>query len=219
MSKSYPKVSFWLPYILSLVFVISLFLSPRLLAGPPWFVWLIIFILVINAVLLALLRSQNRLKPQDIPETYSPQHFLLLLWFSAQAFILCLGLHNAFYALFWHAVKLFDTGDEPVFFIIALLVVPAGFIAGAVSRLWIWAVVEPVKEMADRGVHLPGSGRYFLPIGSYIWLWQFGRGVELLTRKRIRAGGVFCAVFFLGVLGFVIIRKAAQFHMKALAAG
>ena len=94
--------------------------------------------------------------------------------------------------------------------IILLFVIPAGFIAGAIGRLWEWAVVQPINEMNAKGIQLPCAARYFAPIGSYVWLWEFGKGVEAITERRIRASGVFASVFFLGFIGFIIVRAAIR---------
>ena len=155
-----------------------------------------------------------------MPEKYSPKHFLLLLWLTAQAFLLGVGLHGAIYALgilafgadFWGA------GDEPVFFFIALIVVPAGVVVGALGRVWEWAVVQPIEEMKARGVQLPTTWPYFAPIGSYIWLWKFGKGIEKITGRRMRAAGVFCLVFFLGIIGLVITRAIIRRRLSRVAA-
>jgi hypothetical protein len=78
--------------------------------------------------------------------------------------------------------------------------------------LWEWAVVRTVREIESEGIRLPDQARYFTPIGSYVWLWKFSKGVAVITKKRVSAGGAFCAVFFLGVVGFFIIRGAVQYH-------
>jgi len=210
----YPKMSFWIPYVISLAFGVTVFLRPALVPGVPWIVVPVIILAGVTAVLLELMRRWHGLGTGDLPESYTPQHFLLLLWLSVSAFVVGVVLHNALYALFWYTPGAPEAGDEAVFFIIAIIVVPAGFIAGTVSRFWRWAVIEPARKMANVGFHLPDRGRYFLPVGSYFWLWRFGRGIELLTAKRIRAGGVFCTVFFLGVLGLAIIRRAARDYLE-----
>ena len=150
-----------------------------------------------------------------MPKKYSLKHFLLLLWLTGQAFLLGVALHNAVYALFifcfgWGFWETFIVSDEPVFFIIALCLVPAGFIVGAIGRIWEWAVAQPIEEMKAKGIQLPGDWRYFAPIGSYIWLWKFGKGIEAITEGRMGARRVFAAVFFLGVIGFVIIQAIIQ---------
>jgi hypothetical protein len=172
-----------------------------------------------TAISVAVYGIRHSFSGLTVPERRSPQHFLALLWHSVQSGVVAFLLHGALYALFWHlACRLIwghvCAGDEPVFFIILLFVVPAGFIAGAVGRLWQWAVVQPVEEMKARDIQLPSDRRYFAPIGSYVWLWKFGKGVESVTERRIRATGVFAAVFFLGIVGFIIIRGVIRRRLK-----
>lgn len=148
-----------------------------------------------------------------MPKKYSARHFSLLVWLSAQAFLLNIALHNAIYALFIHYYGwgFWDRfGDEPVFFIIAIFVAPTGFVVGAIGRMWEWAVEKPVGEMKDKNIHLPSDWRYFAPIGCYIWLWRFGKSIEAITEGRMGARRVFAAVFLLGVIGFVIVQYIIQ---------
>jgi hypothetical protein len=185
----------------------------RLLYGLPFFLLPFIIIIATFLVIAAIPRTRIALGRLEMPEKYSPKHFLLLLWLTAQAFLLGIVLHNAIYGLFillsgWGFWDRF--GDEPVFFIIALIVVPAGFVIGAIGRMWDWAVVKPVEEMKAKGVQLPSDWRYFAPFGCYIWLWRFGKGIEVITEGRMGARRVFAAVFFLGVIGFVIIQAIIQ---------
>jgi hypothetical protein len=181
--------------------------------------WVLVIVFVVTAISVSVYGFRHSFSGLSIPERHSPQHCLLLLWHSVQSGAVAFGLHGALYALFWHfACRLIYghvcAGDEPVFFIILLIVVPAGFVAGAVGRLWQWVVVQPVEEMASQGIQLPASARYFTPIGSYIWLWKFAKGVEAITNRRIRAGGVFAAVFFLGFVGFIVIRGVIRRSLK-----
>ena len=93
---------------------------------------------------------------------------------------------------------------------IAIFVVPAGFVLGAIGRMWDWAVVKPIEEMRDKGVHLPTAWRYFAPIGCCAWMWKFSKGVEVVTEGRMGARRVFVAVTILGIIGFVITRWITQ---------
>jgi len=193
----------------------------RLFYGVPLFLLPFIIILATFFVVVAIPRGRTALAKLEIPEKYSPKHFLLLLWLTAQAFLLGIMLHNAVYALFilcfgWGFWDRF--GDEPVFFIIALIVVPAGLVAGAFGRLWEWCVVKPIEEMKAKGIQLPTTWPYFAPIGSYVWLWKFSKGIEAITDRRIRAAGVFAAVFFLGIIGLVIIKSIIQRRLARAAA-
>lgn len=220
MKRLSPKQSFLLLYISIPALVVTAFLLAmrhvfRTVFGLPWFVWPFLIIIGTFFVAMAIPRVRNALRRLEIPQKYSPKHFLLLLWLTAQAFLLGIVLHNALYALFWHFVcgllwGKVCAGDEPVFFIIALCLVPAGFIVGAIGRMWDWAVVKPVEEMKAKGIQPPSDWRYFAPIGCYIWLWRFGKGIEAITEGRMGARRVFAAVFFLGVIGFVIIQAIIQ---------
>ncbi len=212
-----PKQSFFLLYLLTGAGILTPFLLMnldvlRLLYGLPLILLPFLIIFATFFVIVAIRRGRTALARLEIPEKYSPKHFLLLLWLTAGAFLVGVALHNGIYGLgivafgegFWVA------GDEPVFFMIAIFVVPAGFIVGAIGRMWEWAVARPVEEMKARGVQLPSDWRYFAPIGCYIWLWRFGKGIEVITEGRMGARRVFAAVFFLGVIGFVIIQSIIQ---------
>jgi len=215
-----PKQSFLLLYISTGAFVVIPFLLAmrgvlRLFYGLPWFVWPFLIIIAAFFVIVAIPRGRTALAKLEIPEKYSPKHFLLLMWLTGQAFLLGVMLHNGVYALFigifgWGFWETFVVSDEPVFFFIALFVVPAGFVAGTVGRIWEWCVVKPVEEMKARGIQLPSDWRYFAPLSCYIWLWRFGKGIEIITEGRMGARRVFAAVFFLGIIGFVIVQYIIQ---------
>ena len=103
------------------------------------------------------------------------------------------------------------------FFFIAIPLAPAGVVVGAVGRVWEWCVVQPINEMKAKGIHLPTTWRYFAPISCYAWLWRFGKGIEAITEGRMGARRVFAAVFFLGIIGFVIIRAIIQRRFSRVA--
>lgn len=227
MSKKLsPKQFFLLLYLLSAgsmaaAILLPPWVFPGVFYGVPSFILPFIGIIATFFVVVAIPRARMALRRLEIPTKYSPKHFLQLLWLSGQALLLNVGLHSAIYALaivcfgwgFWDRF-----GDEPVFFIIALIVVPAGLIAGAFGRLWEWCVVKPIEEMKVKGIELPTSWPYFAPFASYGWLWKFGKGIEIITDRRIRAAGVFAAVFFLGIIGFVIIQAIIQRRLARVAA-
>jgi hypothetical protein len=216
MKKLSPKQFFLLLYLLSAgsmaagIFLPNVLRPPvmHLFYGVPYFMLPFIGIIITFLVILAIPRIRMALRRVEIPRKYSFKHFLLLLWLSGQAFILDVALHGGIYALgiacfgwgFW------GEGDEPVFFILAIIIVPAGVVAGAFGRLWDWCVTQPVEQMKAKGIQLPTTWGYFAPFASYGWLWKFGKGIEAITARRIRAAGVFASVFFLGFLGFIIIR-------------
>ncbi len=66
-----------------------------------------------------------------------PKKFLLLTGASAVGFLLFILLHNAVYGLFIHffGAEFWNGGDEPVFFILAVIVCPLGFLVGATGSI------------------------------------------------------------------------------------
>lgn len=222
LKKLSPKQFFLLLYLLSAGSIAAGLLlppmTPRLFYGVPFFILPFIIIIATFFVVVAIPRTRIALAGLEVPGKYSPKHYLLLLWLSGQALIIDIGMHGAIYALgiacfgwgFWDR-----WGDEPFFFILALVVVPAGLIAGAFGRLWDWCVTQPVEEMKAKGIQLPTAWRYFAPFASYSWLWKFSKGIEAITERRIRAAGVFAAVFFLGIGGFFLV----QYIIKRRLAG
>ena len=212
-----PKQFFLLLYLLSAGSIIAAFIIPNELLPPttppvfygvPYFMLPFIVIIATFFVIAAIPRTRIALGQIEIPKKYSSKHFLLLLWLSGQAFILDVVIHNAVYAL---GIVCFGPGfweDEALFFILAIIVVPAGLVAGAFGRLWDWCITQPVEQMKVKGIQLPTTWRYFAPFSTYAWLWKFSKGIEAITDRRIRAAGVFASVFFLGIIGFLIIRYA-----------
>jgi len=224
VNKLSPKQFFLLLYLSTIAFIVGVYLHSMLrrmgdidlVPDSLWglflfFLWpfgIPVIIMAIFFVVVAIPRAQIALSRLEIPEKYSPKHFLLLLWLTAGAFLVGVILHGAIYALgivafgagFW------GQGDEPVFFMIALFVVPAGVVVGAVGRVWEWAVTQPIEMMKAKGIQLPTTWPYFAPIGSYGWLWKFSKGIEVITGRKIRTAGVFALVFFLGIIGLVINR-------------
>jgi hypothetical protein len=226
--KLSPKQFFLLLYLLSAGSMAAAILvpyemvvfghTPWVFHGVPSFMVPFIVIIATFLVIVAIPRVRIALGRIEIPKKYSPKHFLLLLWLSGQALILAIGMHGAVSIL---GVLCFGPGfwsDEPFFFIIAIFVVPAGLIAGAFGRLWEWCVTQPIEEMSAKGIQLPTTWRYFTLFGSYGWLWKFSKGIEAITERRIRAAGVFASVFFLGIIGFVIIKAIIRRRLAKVAA-
>jgi hypothetical protein len=182
-----------------------------------------VILIAIFFVVVAIPRARIALNRLEIPGKYSPKHFLLLLWLTAGAFILGVVLHNGFYGLGMIAghitpLSYLLEGLHVAFFIIAIPIAPAGIVVGAIGKVWEWTVVKPIEEMKAKGIQLPTTWPYFAPFRCYTWLWKFGKGVEAITDRRIRAAGVFAAVFFLGIIGFVVIRAIIQRRLARVAA-
>ncbi|MFC2045788.1 hypothetical protein ACFLUH_03825 [Chloroflexota bacterium] len=235
LKKLSPKQSFLLMCLSTVAFIVGvqLYSMVRRMGDVDWvpdslwdwFLWFLwpfgipVILIVIFFVVVVIPKAQIALSRLEIPEKYSPKHFLLLLWLTAGAFLLGVALHGAIYAL---GIVAFGAGfwggsDEPVFFTIAIFVVPAGVIVGAMGRVWEWAVTQPIEMMKAKGVQLPTAWPYFAPFGSYGWLWKFGRGVEAITDRRMRAAGVFALVFFLGIIGLIISRAITRHRLDRVA--
>jgi len=79
--------------------------------------------------------------------------FLLLTGASAAGFVVSVLLHNAFYGLFIHffGADFWDRiglGDEPFFFIMAILVCPIGFLVGAIGSVTL-RILTRLKSKAE----------------------------------------------------------------------
>lgn len=68
----------------------------------------------------------------------------LLTGASAAGFFVSILLHNAIYGLFiyWFGTDFWNGGDEPFFFIVAVIVCPLGFLVGA-----IWSIVLRYRKV------------------------------------------------------------------------
>jgi len=226
--KLSPKQSFLLLYILTIALIVIPFLLSmddgiRLFYGLPWFLLPFPIIMATFFVVVAIPRARIALARLEIPEKYSPKHFLLLLWLTAGAFIVGVVLHNGFYGLGMIAGHIIPLGYlleglHVAFFIIAIPIAPAGIVVGAIGKVWEWTVTQPIEMMKAKGIQLPTTWPYFAPFRCYAWLWKFGKGIEAITDRRIRAAGVFASVFFLGIIGFVIIQAITQRRLSRVAA-
>ena len=237
--KLSPKQFFLLLCLLTVAFGVTVFLLSMLvmMGGVRevpdslwlWFLWFLwpfgipLILIAIFFVVVAIPRARIALAKLEIPEKYSPKHFLLLLWLTAQAFLLGVMLHNGFYGLGMitsHITPLNYLTEvlHVAFFFIAIPLVPAGVVVGTIGKIWEWAVVQPIDEMKAKGIKLPTTWRYFAPIGSYMWLWKFGKGIEAITERKVRAAGVFALVFFLGIIGLVISRAIIRRRLVTVAA-
>ena len=237
--KLSPKQFFLLLYLSTVAFGVSVWQismltmmrGDREVPVSPWdwflfFLWPFGIPLILIAtffVVIGIPRARIALSRLEIPEKYSPKHFLLLLWLTAGAFIVGVMLHNGFYGLGMIAghitpLSYLFEGLHVAFFFIAIPIAPVGIVVGAIGRVWEWAVMQPIEMMKAKGVQLPTTWCYFAPFRCYAWLWKFGKGIEIITYRRMRTAGVFAAVFFLGIIGFVIIRAIIQRRLARVAA-
>ena len=117
------------------IIVISIFLIPvarESLLGPAFLLGSGILFVLLGAVLIYLTAKDK--------VTGLLNRFLILTGASATAMPVSAVLHNPVYGLFiyWFGTDFWDRiglGDEPVFFIMAVLVCPIGFLVGAVGSI------------------------------------------------------------------------------------
>lgn len=82
------------------------------------------------------------------------QKFLLLTGASATGFFVSILLHNAIYGLFiyWFGADFWDRislGDEPFFFIVAIIICPIGFLVGVVGSIVLAIKSKQTKHPAE----------------------------------------------------------------------
>jgi hypothetical protein len=131
-----------------LVSIFALFVALFVLGGRlNWFPFPLLVVLAIAFFLLGLVVVVLTVR---LNEARVKKAFFLLAGASAAAMPLCALLHNVVYALFllWFGEGFWERhgADEPVFFILAIIVCPALFFVGTVGSL-----VSLTKASQDRG--------------------------------------------------------------------
>jgi len=134
MKTQLTKIIFWLLVVVFILVIIEMLVPAvrELFAGSTAFLllFLVFFILGIALILSTLKEKiEGKLKK-----------FLLLTGGSAVGVLASIILHNVIYGLFiwgfgadfWERVGL---GDEPVFFILGLIVLPIGFLVGVIGSI------------------------------------------------------------------------------------
>ena len=120
-----------------LVSIFALFVALFVLGGRlNWFPFPLLVVLAIAFFLLGLVVVVLTVR---LNEARVKKAFFLLAGASAAAMPLCALLHNVVYALFllWFGEGFWERhgADEPVFFILAIIVFPVLFFVGAVGSL------------------------------------------------------------------------------------
>jgi len=127
------------------VLVLAVFFLPGLMElvhGPVFLLPMLLFSVLGVILTITVFRGKAEGKPKV---------FLLMAGISSGAFFPCIFLHNAVYALlmvlfgqdFWSRTGI---GDEPVFFLLGLVVCPAVFLAGITGVLAV--VVVSLRKSA-----------------------------------------------------------------------
>ena len=138
-------------------------------------------------------------------------------------------LHNGIYALGiacfgWGFWETFVVTDEPVFFIIALIVVPAGFVVGAVGRMWEWCVAQPIVICVEpQACPTLTKGPYTWDFGDIAGLapivLMYTLGHDFIP-PPVHAGGlryhgmapIVCHLYKLGLIEAMAVPQVATFE-------
>ena len=70
----------------------------------------------------------------------------------------------------------------------------------------VWYVTTK-NEMNTRGANIPTAWLLVIPIANFFWIWEFSKGVELVTNKGMGAGAAFVLLLFLGTIGGAIVQS------------
>ncbi len=60
----------------------------------------------------------------------------------------------------------------------------------------VWYVTTK-DEMNVKGANIPTAWLLVVPIANYFWIWEFSKGVELVTNKVMGTGTAFLLLIFL----------------------
>ena len=67
--------------------------------------------------------------------------------------------------------------------------------------------VSTKNEMNERGANIPTAWLLIIPIVNWFWMWEFSKGVEVVTNKGMGAGSAFVLLLFLGTIGGAIVQS------------
>jgi len=67
--------------------------------------------------------------------------------------------------------------------------------------------VSTKNEMNAKGANIPTAWLLIIPIANIFWMWEFSKGVEIVTSKAMGAGSAFALLFFLGSIGGAIVQS------------
>jgi len=67
--------------------------------------------------------------------------------------------------------------------------------------------VSTKNEMNAKGANIPTAWLLIIPIANIFWMWEFSKGVEIVTNKAKGAGSAFALLFFLGSIGGAIVQS------------
>ena len=70
----------------------------------------------------------------------------------------------------------------------------------------VWYVTTK-NEMNAKGANIPTAWLLIIPIANWFWMWEFSKGVEVVTNKAMGAGSAFVLLLFLGTIGGAIVQS------------
>jgi hypothetical protein len=140
-------VTFWLSIIFFAAFVVLTFTSLGLpfnvgtVLKINYTIWAILWLLGLILLITAIRSRIQRLL----------RAFLILTGASAFGLITSLVLHNVVYGLFmqWFGADFWNSigGDEPVFFVLAVLICPVGYLVGIIGSLIVVLKERPTEDI------------------------------------------------------------------------
>ena len=67
--------------------------------------------------------------------------------------------------------------------------------------------VSTKNEMNAKGANIPTAWLLIIPIANFFWIWEFSKGVEVVTNKAMGAGTAFVLLLLLGTIGGAIVQS------------
>jgi len=71
----------------------------------------------------------------------------------------------------------------------------------------IYWMVSTKDEMNRRGADVPTAWLIIIPIVSIYWMWRYCEGVEHVTRGKLSGPVSFLCLFFLSLIGMMIVQS------------
>ena len=70
----------------------------------------------------------------------------------------------------------------------------------------VWYVTTK-NEMNAKGANIPTAWLMIIPIAGWFWMWEFSKGVEVVTNKGMGTGVAFVLLLLLGTIGGAIVQS------------
>ena len=76
---------------------------------------------------------------------------------------------------------------------------------GIYALVWF---VQTKDEMNAKGANIPTAWLLIIPIAGFYWMWKYSEGVGLVTNGKMEAWVTFVLLFFISIIGMLIIQDA-----------